>query len=94
MLNSDKLNNINTKIEMNDDSKDDRESSEDQGYTFKVTKRRSPWSHEVSESLKHFHIGRRSYNDLSKKVRHRELDFDSKRNVEGLRIQKPKWEAM
>jgi len=51
---------------MKNETKSDKENFEDRPFTFKITKKRSPWTSEVSiKNIKIF-IGRRSYNGISK----------------------------
>jgi hypothetical protein len=51
---------------MKNETKFDKENFEDRPFTFKITKKRSPWTSEVSMRNIKIFIGRRSYNGISK----------------------------
>ena len=51
MLNFEKLNIFKIEKGMKNESKADKELYDDRPYTFKITKRRSPWTAEVLNNL-------------------------------------------
>ena len=66
MINFEKLNLFQIKKGMKNETKLDKENFEDRPFTFKITKKRSPWTSEVSMRNIKIFIGRRSYNGISK----------------------------
>jgi hypothetical protein len=65
MINFEKVNIFKIEKEMKNEISQGKDLADDRPFTFKITKRRSPWTPEVS-FLIIFFLGRRSYNGLSK----------------------------
>ena len=51
MINFEKLNIFKVEKEMKNEIKGEREINEERPYTFKITKRRSPWTSEVGSLI-------------------------------------------
>jgi len=66
MINFEKLNIFKIEKAMKNEISSEMENSEERPFTFKITKRRSPWTQEVSENNnKITKLGRRGYNGPS-----------------------------
>ena len=66
MINFEKLNLFQIKKGMKNETNSEKENFEERPFTFKITKKRSPWTPEVSLKIINNYLGRRCYNGISK----------------------------